>query len=261
MDDISNIMFSLDVSKAVATKEADAEKIKASIAEQTGIDEFNEVLKQALAEGLAALPAVMSMTGACSFQKIGAVALLAGKVLDRQGSYVKAVAMSRFAVSIFEQFASPDAGIKTAEALNNLGLSQYNAGMNIESAETHQRALKMREQLLGPDHPDVASSCNNLSLLKLAEHKLDEAEDLQKRALRIKELEFGPDSEKIAPILNSLGRVMQQRGNLDEAENTFSKALVIFTNNLGQSHPFTRTSIYYLGEVFEARVKLKQATD
>ena len=50
-----------------------------------------------------------------------------------------------------------------------------------------QRALHIREQQLGPEHPDVASSLNNLANLYCEQGKYAEAEPLYQRALHIRE--------------------------------------------------------------------------
>jgi len=48
-----------------------------------------------------------------------------------------------------------------------------------------EHALKIREQVLGPTHPDVASPLNNLALLLVATGDYAGAEPLSQRALAI----------------------------------------------------------------------------
>ena len=51
----------------------------------------------------------------------------------------------------------------------------------------YQRALKIREKALGPEHPDTANSLNNLALLYQAMGAYDQALPLYQRALKIME--------------------------------------------------------------------------
>lgn len=84
--------------------------------------------------------------------------------------------------------------IATAQSLNNLG-SLYIAQDNYAAAEPlYQRALKIRERALGPDHPDTATSLNNLAELYRAEGKQVEAELLFQRVQKIKEK--SPEAEE-----------------------------------------------------------------
>jgi hypothetical protein len=56
-----------------------------------------------------------------------------------------------------------------------------------------ERALTIREQLFGPDHPDIATSFNNLGALLRAQGDLVAARPLFERALAIREKALGPE--------------------------------------------------------------------
>ena len=60
-----------------------------------------------------------------------------------------------------------------------------------EAEPLYQRALAIREEVLGPIHPDVATSLNNLALLYKNQGKYSEAEPLYQRALAILEATLG----------------------------------------------------------------------
>jgi DNA-binding XRE family transcriptional regulator/tetratricopeptide (TPR) repeat protein len=63
----------------------------------------------------------------------------------------------------------------------------------VEAEPLYQRALRVWEQRLGPDHPRVASLLNNLANLYWQQGKYAEAEPLYQRALRIREQQLGPE--------------------------------------------------------------------
>lgn len=59
------------------------------------------------------------------------------------------------------QQASPD----TATALNNQAALCFAQGQDARAEELYQRALTMRQQLLGEEHPETVQTLNNLAEL------------------------------------------------------------------------------------------------
>ena len=62
--------------------------------------------------------------------------------------------------------------------LNNLAALYYVQGKYQEAESLYQRALEIRERILGPEHPDTACSLNNLAALYDVQDKYQEAEPL-----------------------------------------------------------------------------------
>jgi tetratricopeptide (TPR) repeat protein len=82
------------------------------------------------------------------------------------------------------------------EAAHLLNVAGYYLGVSAqyELAEPLlQRALAIRERVLGADHPDTANSLNNLALLYDNQGKYEQAELLYQRALAICERMLGAD--------------------------------------------------------------------
>jgi tetratricopeptide (TPR) repeat protein len=59
----------------------------------------------------------------------------------------------------------------------------------------YQRALEIREKLLGPQHPDVATTLNNLAELYYHTERYEEALSLLERSLKIFESKLGPANQ------------------------------------------------------------------
>jgi hypothetical protein len=57
-----------------------------------------------------------------------------------------------------------------------------NQGKYAEAEHLYCRALSIREEVLGPRHPNVATSLNNLAVLNQAQGKYAEVEPLYRRA-------------------------------------------------------------------------------
>jgi hypothetical protein len=65
-------------------------------------------------------------------------------------------------------------------------------------------ALVIHEKVLGPEHPDTASSLNKLAVLHFDQGDFAGARPLCERALEIREKVLGPEHPDTASSLNSL---------------------------------------------------------
>lgn len=100
-----------------------------------------------------------------------------------------------------------------------------------------ERALRIRVQVLGPEHPDVARSLIILAVLDRAQAKCVEAEQHYKRALRILEETLGFEHPDVATLLNNLAALYQAQGAYGQAEPIYKRALNIRERVLGVAHP------------------------
>jgi len=85
-----------------------------------------------------------------------------------------------------------------ASSLNDLANLYRFMGQYSQAEPLYQRALKIREAKLGPDHTDVASSLNGLAGLYESMGQYAQAEPLYQRALKIREAKLGPDHPDVA---------------------------------------------------------------
>jgi tetratricopeptide (TPR) repeat protein len=122
-----------------------------------------------------------------------------------------------------------------------------------------QQALAIREQQVGPDHPDTASSLNRLGELYWAQGKYAEAELLLQRALVICEQQLGTSHPFTATSLNNLAALYRAQGNYAEAEPLLQRALVICEQQLGPAHPNTAGSLNNLALLYREQGKYAEA--
>ena len=100
-----------------------------------------------------------------------------------------------------------------------------------------RRALDMREQLLGSEHPDVATSLHHLARLSWILKEYAQAEVLHQRALGIREKYLGDAHPDVAESLNELALIHDECGNYTQAEPLFQRALRLYEQALGPEHP------------------------
>src|SRR6266700_1424162 len=122
-----------------------------------------------------------------------------------------------------------------------------------------QRALTIREKLLGSDHPDLATSLNNLALFYEKQGKYAQAEAFFQRTLAMRKKLLGPDHPGVATVLNNLATLYRVQGKYAQAETLFQRALEIRQRTLGVDHPDVAQSYNALAGLYRAQGKYAQA--
>jgi tetratricopeptide (TPR) repeat protein len=143
--------------------------------------------------------------------------------------------------------------------LNQMGLYLQERARYQEAEPLLQRALAIREQQLGTEHPDTASSLNNLANLYQAQGNYEQAEPLFKRALSMSEQQLGAQHPGTAQGLNNLANLYQAQGKYEQAEPLVLRALTISEQQLGTEHPDVASSLNNLANLYRTQGKYEQA--
>ena len=98
-----------------------------------------------------------------------------------------------------------------AAALGRKAHEFSRAGKYADAIPLAERALALREKVLGPNHPDVALSLNNLAQLYKDQGRYSDAEPLYQRSLAIREKALGRDHPDVAQSLNNLAVLYDAR--------------------------------------------------
>jgi len=128
-----------------------------------------------------------------------------------------------------------------------------------EAESLYQRALAIREQQLGSEHPLVAAPLNGLANLYREQGKYAEAESLYQRALAIFEQQLGSEHPQVAYPLNNLGDLYSDQGKYAEAEPLFQRALAIFGQQLGPDPPLMAYPLNNLALLYWRQGKYAEA--
>jgi serine/threonine protein kinase len=122
-----------------------------------------------------------------------------------------------------------------------------------------ENALRIRRQVFGEEHLEVAKYLDSLANLYMDLGEGGQAEPLFLRALKINQQALKPDDIKIAASLNNLAILYHQQGADDRAEPLFKSALAIYQKRLGNRHPQVANSLNNLGSLYRSRGDLKLA--
>jgi len=120
-----------------------------------------------------------------------------------------------------------DRGLLGAELSSSRAVVLRARGDLPEALADMQRALEIREQVLGPDHPRIADTLNALGSIHRSRNALDDALAAQTRALAIRRAALGAGHPDIGVAANDLGLLEQSRGHLTEATTYLEEALKI----------------------------------
>ncbi|MDA1272745.1 MAG: CHAT domain-containing protein [Verrucomicrobia bacterium] len=120
--------------------------------------------------------------------------------------------------------------------INALALVCNKLGRFHAAGRLYQRALRIREKALGPDHPSLVDSLTVAGFFYEKSKDYANAKPLYERALRISEKLHGPEHLLTARCLDHLGRLYQQLGTDAKAEPLYQRALQITEKSLGPEH-------------------------
>ena len=132
-------------------------------------------------------------------------------------------------------------------------------GKDTEALPLAQRALAIREKVLGAGHPDTAYSLSILAVLYETQGQYTQALPLAHRALTIQEKVLGRTHPQTATNLNILASLYVDQGRYTEAQSLHEQALAIREKVLGLDHLGTANSLNNLAELYQRQGQYAQA--
>ncbi|MCA9281198.1 MAG: serine/threonine protein kinase [Phycisphaeraceae bacterium] len=121
------------------------------------------------------------------------------------------------------------------------------------------RALAIRRDALGDDHPDTLTSISNMGFLLRLQGRLEEAEPYYLEALEGSRRVLGDDHFDTLISFNNMGGLLQSQGRFEEAEPYYRRALEGRRRLLGDDHPSTLTSLNNVGGLLRKRERYDEA--
>ena len=231
-----------DLESQLASRTDDTAKQAKALLSEGKLEEAEKLFLQALDNELnkAKKATTQAAANAYSLAKIKALQL----------NYPAAEAYYKKAIQL-----DPDNAIY----LNDLGVHLRILGKYPEAESVIQRSLAIREKVLGPDHPEIATSLNNLATLYYYEGKYSEAEPLVLGSLAILEKNLGQDHPNVGRSLGNLAELYTIEGKYREAEAIHQRSLKIIEKHLGQNHPDVAISLNNLALLYFFEGKYSEA--
>ncbi len=148
----------------------------------------------------------------------------------------KSIPLHDRALLILEK-AGPNFDSQRAIILSSQGVAYRRLAQTVKAFELYAQALAIQERVLGPDHPNVASTLNNQAGVLSDRGDYSTAEKLHRRALAIRVAALGPDHEWVGESANNLASILSYLGKYDESLAFQEQAVDIFRLKLGNEHP------------------------
>jgi tetratricopeptide (TPR) repeat protein len=126
--------------------------------------------------------------------------------------------------------------------LHHLAGSYHITGNYSKAEAMNQQALRLKEKVLGKEHPDTLGSMNNLALSLRRQGKFAEAETIDRQTLQLKEEVLGKEHPSTLRTVNNLALSLYRQGKLAMAETISRQALQFQEKVLGKEHPDTLTN-------------------
>ena len=176
-----------------------------------------------------------------------------GIVMYENGEYDKALVY--FKKVLKEMLSNPTVDHKSfsADVYHNIGVVFKAKGDYDNAFVELRKALEIRLKVLGPDHPDTASSYNNIGAVYDEKGDYENALVELRKCLEIELKVLGPDNADTASSYNHIGVVYHSKGDYDNALVEFRKCLEIKLKVLGPDHPDTASSYNHIGVVYKAK--------
>lgn len=188
-----------------------------------------------------------------------------GNVFAERGRGARACEELVIAVRLGEAKADPDS-LLLGQSCRNLGRAYNLVGDFRASRAWYARAAEIQERLLGPEHPELASTLLLTAMVCSAQGDYIAERRLAERALAIREQVFGADHPIVAIAVSTLGGALRSLGDIDAALPLYERAvstqrtskratpfdLALALNNLG-------SALVAAGEGPRARACLEEA--
>ncbi|MBV8071486.1 MAG: tetratricopeptide repeat protein [Acidobacteriaceae bacterium] len=146
-----------------------------------------------------------------------------------------------------------------ASIRQTIGKAYQDLGLYPEADRQLQRALAIRNRILGEHHPDSLTSIHELAGLYHAEGKYAQAEPLFARALEARRRLLGEDNPATLESMNGLAAVYFNEGKLALSEPLYLNVVNMRRRVLGEDHPDTLLSMNDLARLYLEEGKYAQA--
>ena len=148
--------------------------------------------------------------------------------------------ISAHAVEIANRAAcNPDKEVRAASLCFSLGVGFDELAQYEQALEWYNKALGIREKVLGAEHPDTAYTYNNIAIEYYEQCNYPKALEWHQKALGIREKVLGAEHPDTAATYNNIAVVYRNQGNYPKALELYHKSYIIGLSKLGATHPDT----------------------
>lgn len=175
----------------------------------------------------------------------GNILLNLGFIRMVQGRYSEAEQLLNSSIEALASDPGPWAKRDLANAFYRLGGVYVDQNRYAEAEQQYRKALKMEEELSGPNSREVARALRGLGEVYQDEGKYTDSESLYKQAIDVYEKTVGPEDPDLADALEYLGCLYrdQEQFGISKARPPLERALAIREKAFGKEHTKTADTL------------------
>ncbi|KAF2826698.1 kinesin light chain 1 [Ophiobolus disseminans] len=148
-----------------------------------------------------------------------------------------------------------------ASLLDRVGWCQHYLGQYAAAEATHRQTSLLRNEVLGPEHPDILTSMNALAQVLKSQDKYQEAEMIHRQTLALWEKVLGREHPSTLLSTSNLALVLLWQGQYTEAEAMNRQALALSEKVLGGEHPDSLMNMNNLAQALNDQGKYEEAEE
>lgn len=193
-------------------------------------------------------------------------ALLAVSDYYPYGHFEDIPTCSAYLAHAYAVLNSDDTDVETEERLVKASLRHrvggffWFQGRYVEAERLQRDAIRVREELLGAEHPETLTVVSDLASTLWRQGRLEEAERLEIRVVEAWKRAEGEEHPKTLDVMSNLATTISNLGRLEEAEELGSRVAQTRKRVLGEEHPDTLTSMNNLAVTIRDQGRLDEAT-
>ena len=146
-----------------------------------------------------------------------------------------------------------------ARLMHTIGTVYRQLGLYDSAGSHFERALEIRQEQLGREHPEIAKSLGSVAMVYRLQGRHEQAEPLYQDSLEILEETLGAAHPELASSLNGLGIVCWRQGRYEEAESHFRRALELSEKVTGTVDPEMPKILNNLAIIYSERGRFTDA--
>jgi tetratricopeptide (TPR) repeat protein len=149
--------------------------------------------------------------------------------------------------------------IDKAISYHYIGWAKDGKGEYEEALSYYEKALKIRQRSLPPNHPDLAMSYNNIGAVYYNMGEYSNALLSHEKTLEIRKQSLPPNHPDLAMSYNNIGLVYYNMGDYPKALSSYEKALEIQQQSLPPNHPHLAASYSNIGNAYKSMDEYSKA--
>ncbi|KAK3287759.1 hypothetical protein CYMTET_4744 [Cymbomonas tetramitiformis] len=244
---LKEVFYGVDVEAAEAFHQSDKETILSDIKADIGFQNFNELLRDALVDSTSRQAQAADVNDENA--RIDAQ-LTSSTMLCEAGRYEEGEQAAREALLVAEGAKGPEALKLIGRCLNQMSNLLKEQGKFQEAIPHQERAVAVGREVLGEEHPTVASRLISLADMTSAEGRYLDARLAYEQAIDILLRVHGEEHMHVALGLNSLANLLDAHGQYEEALGQAKRALLIREKLYQEFHPELAESLQTLGVIY-----------